>query len=101
MGSRRSLFQRIIHGLPQIELFDLRNQCRIIRRLQDFFVLEKIENASSRDQVCDFRIVSQGHDFGMFAQLSRPGESKKTFRIFRISKQLTHLCQRVISFFGD
>src|SRR5437868_14386365 len=66
--------QRVIQCPLQIETPDLIGQRRIVQGIDDMLVLQQIQETALFDQLGDLRIVSQGHNPGMIAELLRRRE---------------------------
>jgi hypothetical protein len=56
------LLDCIIQGLLKVEFFDPIRECRIICRVDDALIPEKVEKALMRDHFRDLRVVSQSHN---------------------------------------
>src|SRR4030095_619353 len=85
-----------IQRTPEIEFFDPIGECWIICRVDDALILEKVEKAPLRDHFGDFGIVSQSHNFWMFAQLARTRKGEEFLRAFLIRKYTPDFAERFI-----
>jgi hypothetical protein len=85
----------------KIEFLDLLNQLRIIGRVEDLLVLQKIEKASARNQIGNLGIISQGRNLRVLAQLARTREAEKSLGMFRLGQQPADLAQRIVSSLRD
>src|SRR6266550_5870514 len=78
--------RRIIERALKIEFPDAIGECRIICRVDEALILDKIEKTPLRDHFRDFRIVSQRDNFRVFAQLACTWECQEFLRAFRTRK---------------
>src|SRR5438132_4600345 len=71
--------RRVIERLLEIELLQFLDQLRIVRGIDDFFVLQKIDKVPLRDHLRDLRIVAQRNNFWVLNQLVSDGKGEKSF----------------------
>ena len=90
-------FERVIQRLLEIErvVQPGRGERRIVYCLDQFGILQQVEETLLFDQIDDFRVIPQGDDLRIFGQLFRSGIGEETFRALRVWKRLPLLCPGV------